>query len=129
MAFVSDRYGHPQVYVMNVDGSGVHRVTLDGSYNTSPAWSPTGDLIAYTNRVGGKFGIALVDPETLRSRQLVGEAGNNEDSSWSSDGRYISFASDRTGTYQIYIVDRDGRKEWRITSGKGGKNQPAWSSK
>ena len=33
------------------------RVTFEGNYNTSPAWSPKGDRIAYARRVGGRFQI------------------------------------------------------------------------
>ena len=38
IAFVSDRSGSPQVYVMNSDGSDTRRLTYQGSYNTAPAW-------------------------------------------------------------------------------------------
>jgi len=114
---------------MNVDGSGVQRVTFDGVYNTSPVWSPTGDLIAFTSRIGSIFGIVVVNPDTLETRPLIGEAGNNEDPSWSPDGRFICFTSNRSGTYQIYMVDRDGRRETRVTSGPNDKTQPAWSKK
>ena len=45
IAFVSDRSGSPQVYVMDANGVGVRRLTFAGSYNDSPAWSPLGESV------------------------------------------------------------------------------------
>ena len=55
IAFVSDRSGSPQVYIMASDGSGVRRLTFEGSYNTNPAWSPKGDRIALLLKGGRPF--------------------------------------------------------------------------
>src|SRR5207245_3511987 len=46
-AFCSARAGSPQIYVMSLDGGGLTRVSSTGSYNTSPAWSPKGDRLAW----------------------------------------------------------------------------------
>jgi TolB protein len=48
IAFTSDRHepgGTPDVYLMNVDGSGVQRLTHAGGWK--PAWSPDGNRIAF----------------------------------------------------------------------------------
>jgi TolB protein len=128
IAFVSDRYGSPQICVMSADGSDQHRLTFEGTYNTSPAWSPRGDLIAFASMRAGRHSIWLVNPDTMESRPLV-EEGNNIDPCWSPDGRFLAFSSDRErGVYQIFVVPRYGnRAETRITSGAGNKVSPAWS--
>jgi hypothetical protein len=46
IAFASDRSGSWQIYVMNVDGSGVVQLTSGGNH-IEPAWSPDGTKIAY----------------------------------------------------------------------------------
>lgn len=40
IAFMSDRDGNPEVYVMNADGSNPINLTNNPGYDTSPAWSP-----------------------------------------------------------------------------------------
>lgn len=42
IAFVSDRDGSYQIYVMNADGSDVRQVTHGPGENTQPDWSPEG---------------------------------------------------------------------------------------
>src|SRR5262249_14324102 len=50
IAFISDRSGTPQIYIMDSDGSNVHRVLNEGGQADAPAWSPDGQFIAYTWR-------------------------------------------------------------------------------
>ena len=40
LAYISDRTGRPQVYLMDLSSKKVSRLSKKGSYNTSPAWSP-----------------------------------------------------------------------------------------
>jgi len=39
LAFVSNRTGDPQIYIMRADGTNQHQLTFDG-VNQSPAWEP-----------------------------------------------------------------------------------------
>ena len=61
IAFVSNRNGSPQIYLMDADGGNVRRLTLEGNYNTSPAWSPKGKMIAYEGSVNGRFQIFVIE--------------------------------------------------------------------
>ena len=40
LAFTSDRDGNIEIYVMNVDGSGVVRLTNDPADDIHPSWQP-----------------------------------------------------------------------------------------
>src|SRR3546814_16300788 len=65
IVFESDRGGSQQLYVMNADGSGQQRISFgDGRYGT-PAWSPRGDLIAFTKMGGGGFRIGVIRPDEI----------------------------------------------------------------
>ena len=46
LAFVSERDGNSEIYVMNVDGTGLLRLTDNPGRDTDPAWSPDGKRIA-----------------------------------------------------------------------------------
>jgi Tol biopolymer transport system component len=47
MAFVSDRDGNGEIYVMNADGSAQRRLTRNPASDGPPVWSPDGRKIAF----------------------------------------------------------------------------------
>jgi len=49
------------IYVMNVDGSHVVRLTDDPASDTQPDWSPDGSLIAFSSDRGGTRDIYILD--------------------------------------------------------------------
>ncbi len=126
IAFVSERSGGPQIYVMNKDGSGAHRVSFQGSQNTSPSWSPKGDRIAFVGR-DGHFDIFTVKTDGSNTQRVTQGTGDNEDPSFSPEGDYIAFSSTRSGAAHIWIASADGDFQAQITSGGGGYTNPNWS--
>ncbi len=110
IAFVSDREGGPQIFVMKADGSGQRRVSMNGSYNTTPAWSPQKDrrIVAYTTRDGGHFDIVTLDLASGKYTRITQNEGNNEEPSFAPNGRAIAFASSRRGGSGVYIANADG---------------------
>ena len=128
VAFVSDRAGSPQIYVMDADGSNQRRLTFEGDYNTSPDWSPRGNSILYTRRgAGNNFDIYSVDLKGY-SERLTENQGSNKDPSWSPNGQYIVFTSTRDGGgARIYIMTADGQFQTLITRNGSGYATPVWS--
>ena len=47
IAFSTTRDGNAEVYVMNVDGSGLTRLSHNGAIDINPVFSPTGNEIAF----------------------------------------------------------------------------------
>ena len=88
--FNSDRAGTPQLYVMNADGSGVQRISFGAGRYGSPAWSPRGDLIAFTKIQGGLFHIGVMRPDGSDERLLT-RSTLDEGPTWSPNGRVILF--------------------------------------
>ncbi len=126
IAFISDRSGTPQIYIMDAEGSNVRRVLTQGGNADSPAWSPDGRYLAFAWRPPGasRFNIYLMDIASQQIIELTQNAGNNEGPAWSPDGRHIAFQSDRSGQNQIYLMHVDGTGVRPVTS-RGG-TMPAW---
>ena len=105
---------------MDVDGGTPRRVSFRGNYNTSPAWSPKGDAIAYATRVGGGFQIVVSDPD---GRDAVTLPGTGEDPTWAPDGRYLAYV----GRHRLMMADRTGKSVKELTHGTADDTAPAWS--
>ncbi|MDO8756534.1 MAG: hypothetical protein Q7J64_00855, partial [Elusimicrobiota bacterium] len=109
VAFVSDRSGNPQIHVLDIPTKKITRLT-SLNWCDAPAWSPTGEWIAFTGRAHNKdkMDIFLVDITGGQLRQLTHGEGSNEDPAWSPDGRFIAFSSTRGKRSQIWVMDSDG---------------------
>jgi len=117
IAFVSDRTGTKEIFMMDYDGNGQQRLTAVSFIAITPSWSPVGDRIAYTAwRAGGaKQQVELVSSTGQRfSFQQVTSAANSIPS-WSADGSSIVYTSTRDGNTEIYWADADGKNARRLT--------------
>jgi TolB protein len=128
MAFVSNRPGSPQIYILNVATREVRRLTFQGNYNVGPVWSPKGNLIAYAGRVGSQFQIFTIPPSGGDPQRLTA-SGNNESPDFSPEGGMIVFSSNRNGKYAVYVMNSNGANQKRITSLPGEQFSPSWCPK
>jgi TolB protein len=128
IVFVSDRGGNPILYMANSDGSNVQKIDLpDKGYVIDPAWSPNGQLLAFSwRRPDGNYDIYVMDIVTHQLVELTRDAGRNERPSWAPDGRHIVFESTRTGSDQIWSMLADGSMPHQLTF-QGVNSSPNWS--
>ncbi|TMQ61888.1 MAG: hypothetical protein E6K75_00605, partial [Candidatus Eisenbacteria bacterium] len=115
----------PQVFVMDAEGLNQRLLTIEGSYNDSPQWSPKGDKITYAARHDGIFDVIVMDANGNNPIQITSNAGHNENPHWSADGRKIVFSSSREGKRQIFVMNADGSDVVRLTQGSESFN-PSW---
>jgi TolB protein len=128
--FVSDRGGSPVLYLANSDGTDVQKIDLpDMGYVIDPAWSPNGQLVAFSwRRPSGNYDIYVMDIVSHQLVELTRDAGRNERPSWAPDGRHLVFESTRTGTRQIWSILADGSQPRQLTF-QGQNESPNWSPK
>lgn len=76
VAFMSRRDGNWEVYVVNVDGSDLQRLTNDPAEDGLPAWSPDGNAIAFVSNRGGPWAVWAMTPDGSGQRQLFTMQGS-----------------------------------------------------
>jgi Tol biopolymer transport system component len=100
------------LYVVNVDGSSLHRLTQTPARDVLAAWSPDGKWIAFTRRPAGKRveEIWLVRPDGTGLRRLRTGAAPV----WSPDGKYIAFGLFAANHVSVWVMDGSGRAARRV---------------
>ena len=138
IAFVSQRDGDFEIYVMDADGGNQQRLTNNPGDDRFPSWSPDGKRIAFSarrpghfeNNFGTTYEIYAMDADGGNEQRLTENRNNDWHPSWSPDGKRIAFSSDRKGdlqNFEIYAMDADGGNEQRLTENRAHDRFPSWS--
>ena len=140
IAFVSERAGNWEIYVMDNDGENPRRLTNNPNKDVNPSWSPDGKRIVFrSNRdrhfINGilTYEIYVMNADGQNQQNLTNNPGNDLSPSWSPDGKRIAFASfrrDEDGNlphFDIYVMGIDGQNQQRLTNNPNDDQYPSWS--
>jgi Tol biopolymer transport system component len=86
IAFESNRDGNSDIYVMNVDGSNIRRLTTDPAIDCRPAWSPDGTKIAFQSQRSGHWDIYIMNADGSNQIALTRDSAFDASPTWSPDG-------------------------------------------
>ena len=128
VAFVSNRDGNDEIYMMDYDGAGQTRVTFNKIKDYMPAWSPDQRTIAFTSYRGSTAGLYLRNIYEGKETP-VSTKGTNYSAAFSPDGKKLAFCSMMTeeGNAEIYILDLASMKTRRLTFNSATETAPSWS--
>jgi Tol biopolymer transport system component len=138
--FTSDRDDpSSEIYSMNLDGSGVTRLTASPSIENFAVLSPDGKRVAFVSSRGKAVGssIFVMNADGSGVTQLTFAVGFDLQPVWSKDGKKIAFASSRDAAdpleptdfagLEIYVMSADGSAVTRLTNRPGEDSSPSWS--
>ena len=114
IAFVSDRSGPKELYMMDYDGHNIVKLTSRKNIVLLPAWSPDGSKILYSSYAthdGNQQNLDLfsLDLKTKNTKLISSRKGLNMGGTFSPDGRSIAATlSLNKGNPNIYQMNEDG---------------------
>jgi TolB protein len=129
IAFVSNRTGHPEIWVMDYDGFNQRPITSYGAQALTPRWSPDNTKLAFTSYSLGNPDLFIFSLESNRRLPFPRYKGLNTTPAWSPDGKKIAFCSSMSGDPEIYVSDPNGFNLQRLTFSPGVDISPVWNPK
>ena len=116
------------VYTVNVDGSGLRRLTKEAAAHDQAVWSPDGRHIAYTRQQkNGQWDLYVMNTDGTHVRALTRTPGSEEQPAWSPDSRKIAFVRQHRRVWSIYVLQLGQRVAHKLTRGALDEENPVWS--
>jgi len=117
IAFTSDRDGNVEIYIMNLDGSGLTNLTNNPAEDCWPSFSPDGSKIAFQSDREGNYEVYIMNTNGSEQTNLTNNPANDGGlPSFSPDGSKIAFGSNRDGNGETYIMNIDGSGQANISN-------------
>jgi Tol biopolymer transport system component len=109
--FVSQRDGNQEIYVVNVNGTGLTRLTNTTNSESKPAWSPNGQKILYAVSAtsDSNVNVYVMNADGTGKTQIT-TGFTDTNPVWSPDGTKILFSRSSTSVFspKLYIMNANG---------------------
>lgn len=130
LAFVSDRSGREEIYVVPVDGAGeTKQLTNIDTLKLGYRWSPDSKEIAFSTSDGK---LRKLDAASNKVTELdSSKYGNISTPMWSPDGKWIAYSKSYiTRTSDIYLIASSGseKEAHKITFDSNNDANPVFSA-
>jgi tricorn protease len=128
IAFISDKSGEDEIYVMPADGAGATvQLTNSGApYKYDLHWSPDSKKISWSDK---KMRLFYVDVAS----KVVKKAGESKvweikNTSWSPDSKWLAYdKAEESGMPRVYLYSLEQDKSFPVTDGWFESTKPVFS--
>jgi Tol biopolymer transport system component len=129
IAFERTVDGNTDIYLMNLDRTGLLRLTDDPAKDGEPSWSADGRQIAFTRGSGDERDVYLMNADGSGEVRLTSSVEGEEGPSFSFDGSQVAFLRYQDPTFfDLFVIDVDGSNERRVYHREGPyAAHPVWS--
>jgi hypothetical protein len=92
------------VFTCLADGTDVRNLSRNHADDYHIAWSPDGDLLAFTSTRDGNAELYAADLLENRLWRLTENVAHDDHAAFSADGRTLAFESTRRGVFGVYVM-------------------------
>jgi len=127
IAYVTKTAQQYSLWVADADGENGQVALASPEPIISPAWSPSGEQLAYVSFEARKPVVYVHDVATGRRRLLANFRGSNSAPAWAPDGKTLALTLSRDGGSQIFSIDATGGQPRRLTQTQGIDTEPVFT--
>lgn len=108
---------HMDLYTVNLDGTGMKRLTDTAGYDAEGSFSADGKQIVFTSSRDGDPDLYIMNADGTDVRQLTNAKGYDGGPFFSPDQKWVIFRSDRDKEHmlQLFAISVDGKTEVQLT--------------
>lgn len=135
VAFASYRTEYPQIFIINIDGSGLRQLTDVELGACQPDWSPDGSRLVFISpceeneELYDTASLYIINADGSGLEPLPTSGRGDFDPAWSPDGTEIAFTSMRNGFRpQVHIMDVESREVHSLSLVNNKDYQPEWNA-
>ena len=96
------------IFNLFLSSGDIEPVTIGSSHHLQVAFSPDGEILAYTSDQSGNLDIWTMPADGGRPVQLTTDPGRDENPFWLPGGEEIAFLSERSGRRQVWAAPDGG---------------------
>lgn len=128
IVFIGENGGKKDIYVSDLDGGRMYKVTSDRKQCYAPKWSPDGNSILYTSLYKNFPDVYKINIRNRRRERLISMPGLNCGAVYSPDGTKVAVILSRDGNPELYVMDAHSKKLKRLTKTQSiSEASPSWS--
>jgi TolB protein len=126
IAFISTGSGNKEVYSCEFDGYNPQQLTRNHSITLNPAWSSSGNYLAYTSYKQGKPDLFIKNLTEMQEVSIA-KKGLNITPAWVPGKFELAATLSFSGDQEIYLLTGSGKIIKRLTKMRGTDISPSWS--
>lgn len=116
IAFVSDEYGTPQIFLFNKKDKKVKKISQMPNYATSPSFTVHGTHFVYIGQTNGKGNIYIASSDGADFLPLTHNNNNYDEPVWLANERFVLTHVFKDGNSQIILIDIPTQQQIKLYS-------------
>jgi len=127
IAYISDRTGEDEIYIMPQDGVGKEQQITSGykGFKYQPVWSPDSKKIAWADKDLKLFYVDITEKKPVEVDK--GKYGEILNYSWSSDSKWLAYDKPEKNQYSVvYLYSLTDRKIAPVTTDMANSHSPVF---
>ena len=127
--YVSEKDGNPEIYLMEINGSEIQRITNSSRSEENPKLSKDGSYLGFLISKNDIKELHIIEMNNNNKQLQISDKNLDvEDFFWSPDSRKLTFkAKDNKGNHDIYLYSLEKELTNKVTNTKGIEKLGNWS--